>query len=238
MYDIIFCIFACPTIPKYKNQILKINETWGKEAIQYNYKMLYFFGEEETDLKGDEYIYLKSINNDYASASDKQNLGLKYIHENFDYKFVYICSTDTYVVIKNLIKFIINQDPYDNICIGGHGDTRKIESIPTYFHSGGGGIILSTNTVDKIYSQLENMNNEWKLLCHNTSNIYLINACDVALCYYLHKLNCNFIKRNDLFYHCNYNINGCHCNLKLNIIGCHDMSLKDFDDYTKILENQ
>ena len=41
MYDIIFCIFGCDTIPKYKNEILKINETWGKIALQYNIKLLY-----------------------------------------------------------------------------------------------------------------------------------------------------------------------------------------------------
>ena len=45
MYDIIFCIFGCDTIPKYKNEILKINETWGKIALQYNIKLLYFLGE-------------------------------------------------------------------------------------------------------------------------------------------------------------------------------------------------
>ena len=29
MYDIIICVFACDTKEKYRNEILKINETWG-----------------------------------------------------------------------------------------------------------------------------------------------------------------------------------------------------------------
>ena len=66
MYDIIFCIFACPTIPKYKNQILKVNETWGKEAIQHNCKMLYFFGEELFRLLGGGYP-LKGLRSNYFS---------------------------------------------------------------------------------------------------------------------------------------------------------------------------
>jgi hypothetical protein len=238
MYDIIFCIFGCPTIQYYKEQILKINETWGREAIKYNCKILYFFGEEDTDLKGDNYIYLKGINNDYESASHKQNLGLKYIHENFDYKFVYTCGTDTYVVVKNLIKFIVNQDQDDNICIGGHGNIRYINKEPIYFHSGGAGIILSKNSVNIIYSKLKNMFDDWKSLCSNNNVTYLISACDVAICYYLYKLDCKFIKRNDLFFGCSYSSNSCcYCNLKQNIISCHDMSLDDFDNYTYLLES-
>jgi hypothetical protein len=237
MYDIIFCIFGCPTIPHYKDQILKINETWGREAIKYNCKILFFFGEQDTDLKGDNYIYLKGINNDYESASHKQNLGFKYIHENFDYKFVYTCGTDTYVVVKNLIKFIVNQDQDDNICIGGHGDIRYINEEPIYFHSGGAGIILSKNSVNIIYSKLKNMFDDWKSLCCNNNVTYLISACDVAICYYLYKLDCKFIKRNDLFFGCSYSSNSCCCNLKQNIISCHDMSLDDFDNYTYLLES-
>ena len=238
IYDIIFCVFGCPTIPHYKNQILKINETWGREVIKYNCKILFFFGEEDTDLKSDNYIYLKGVNNDYESASDKQNLGLKYIHEKYDYKFVYICGTDTYVVVKNLIKFIVNQDPYDNICIGA-GDTRYINDEPIFFHLGGGGIILSTYSVNIIYLKLENMFNDWKKICYNNTNrtFNLIPACDVAICYYLFKSGCKFINRRDLFFVCPYY--SCYYNniLKLNIISCHNMTLDEFDNYTNFLES-
>ena len=103
MYDIIFCIFGCDTIPKYKNEILKINETWGKIALQYNIKLLYFLGEEKTELIVEQYVHLPNILNDHFSASDKKNLGLKYISDNYDTKLFFICGTDTYVNIKKLL---------------------------------------------------------------------------------------------------------------------------------------
>ena len=31
-FDLIFCIFGCDTIPKYRDEILKIEETWGKDV--------------------------------------------------------------------------------------------------------------------------------------------------------------------------------------------------------------
>jgi len=76
-FKLIINIFGCPTIEKYKNQILKINETWGKKALSLGVKVIFFFGEEKTDLIGDNYIYLPTLKNDYNSAPWKQYLGLK-----------------------------------------------------------------------------------------------------------------------------------------------------------------
>ena len=90
--DLIVCVFACATIQKYKDEILKIEETWGKRAAEKGVKVLYFLGEEPTDLIDNEkYIYLKNVENDVASAAHKQNLGLKYIYENYDAEFVFVC---------------------------------------------------------------------------------------------------------------------------------------------------
>lgn len=32
-YNIIFCVFACDTIENYRNEILKVKETWGKDLL-------------------------------------------------------------------------------------------------------------------------------------------------------------------------------------------------------------
>jgi hypothetical protein len=52
-YKLVINIFACATVEKYKNEILKINETWGKVAEELGIKVLFFLGEEQTDLKDD-----------------------------------------------------------------------------------------------------------------------------------------------------------------------------------------
>jgi hypothetical protein len=54
-------------------------------------------------------------------------------------------------------------------------------------------------------------------------------ACDVALCYYLKKLDCKFIIEDELFYHCNYLGKPCHDGFKEDIIACHSMSISDFE---------
>ena len=65
---IIFCIFGCATKYHYKQQILKIKETWGKHAIENHDEVLFFVGEEKTDLQGKDIIYLDGIQNDYYSV--------------------------------------------------------------------------------------------------------------------------------------------------------------------------
>jgi hypothetical protein len=242
-YDVIFCIFGCATIQRYKNQILKINETWGSTAKSYDLKVLFFLGEEKTDLIGPEYIYLKGVQNDLLSASQKQNLGLKYIYETHTCNFIYICGTDTYVVTKVLKEKLNDWDRNENICIGGHGEFRYVNGIETYYHSGGAGIIISFKTLSIIYSELDNMFQNW--ISENINHPQLDYACDVALCYYLKDKKCRFIKEDDLFFGCNYVGNPPyhpHCcrhqGLKTNIIACHYMSLSDFDKYTKILNSK
>ena len=62
---------------------------------------------EKTDLIDDKYIYLKDVKNDYKSASHKQNLGLKYIHDNYNFDYVIFISEIKYK-IKDLL-YIVNQ---------------------------------------------------------------------------------------------------------------------------------
>lgn len=237
-HDVIFCVFGCSTIRRYRDQILKINSTWGAKAKIENYKVLFFLGEEKSELQGDEYVYLKGVQNDYLSASYKQNLGLKYITDNFTFNYVHVCGTDTYVNINKLKIYLRMYNSDDNICIGGHGCYRKINHIDWYYHSGGPGFIISRCAVNKIKYLLHNMVNDWKKIINShTSTPELIFACDLALCYYLKIHDCNLIKDDESFFHCNHKGFPCHPgrNLGINIVACHNMSLSDFDDYTNIL---
>ena len=86
-YDILFLVFGCDTIEKYRNEILKIEETYGQ--IIYNnprMKLLFFLGEEVV-LEGPQYIHLPGVKNDYLSASYKQWYGLQYAMSNYKFKY-------------------------------------------------------------------------------------------------------------------------------------------------------
>jgi hypothetical protein len=229
--DLIICVFGCDTIEKYRNEILKINETWGSTFV----KILFFLGEEEY-LQGENYIHLKDVKNDYLSASYKQFLGLKYIYENYKPKFVFVCGTDTYININKLLKYIEQFNSNSNLYIGGHGCKRQVKEKYLYFHSGGAGFILSFGCLSKLYPLLNNAVEKWLEICPQ----HLIYACDVAISYYLQELDTTVLIDNDSFWNCNYKgmvgSYSCHSNINIQkIITCHNMSLSDFDEFSSYL---
>ena len=233
-YKLVINMFACATIEKYKQEILKINETWGKKA---GIKLLFFLGEEQTDLEGPNYIYLKGVSNDYTSASFKQNLGLKYIYENYNADFVFTCGTDTFVNIDNMLSYIATFDKNKNLYIGGHGSTRMVDGNELYFHSGGAGFIMTNKALSAIYLDLYDMYEKWILFCAPE----LRDSCDVAIAYFLKRVNTEVVK-NKNFYSCNYrgycynNTYKC-CDIENieNMITCHHMNMEDFDEYSLLI---
>jgi hypothetical protein len=240
-------VFACATIEKYKNEILKINETWLIDAEKMGVKVLFFLGEEVTDLIGDNYIYLPNVKNDYMSASWKQYLGFKYIYENYNAKFIFTCGTDTFINIKNLLLYLDTfKDDERKLYIGGHGGKwppKHIMGIDVYFHCGGAGFIVTNNILEELYPIIDELQNQWMGICENDNNIkYLLYACDVSISYFLIKYvtDVQFIK-NDYFYNCNYlgylkHYACCVHIINTNtIITCHNMSLVDFDNFQKIV---
>jgi len=250
-FKLVVCVFACATIEEYKNEILKIEKTWGKRATENNVKVLYFLGEEETELKDDsKYIYLKNVGNDYQSAIDKQNLGLQYIHNNFNVDFVFCCGTDTYINIDQLLLYVDKFDSKNYMYIGGHGDFRTLKNKPYYFHCGGAGFIITSACLSKIYSGLSTIKEEWEKICIESNHGDLIPACDVALSYYLQNIigeDLQIVENKQQFFGCNYKGVVHHkgvglfmcCNNIINLntlISCHCMTPVDFDDFTKILE--
>jgi hypothetical protein len=199
---------ACATEPAYKNEILTIEKTWGERALKLGVKVLYFLGEEQTDLVDDKkYIYLKNVGNDYHSVIDKQNLGLKYIHDNYQTEFIFVCGTDTYINIDNMLLYINSFDSSKPLFIGGHGDYRTLRNKPYYFHCGGAGFIITGVCLNYIYSTLTSIKDEWHNICIESSREDLISACDVALSYYLQNIigaDLQIIENKQQFFGCNY----------------------------------
>jgi hypothetical protein len=239
-YDLIINVFACPTIEKYKNQILKINETWGYTAEKNGVKVLFFFGEEKTDLIGENYIYLPNVKNDHESASWKQYLGFKHIYENYNAKFIFSCGTDTFINIEKILIYL-DIFKYDKkLYIGGHISTRNVDNKCINYYSGGSGFIITNKILEELYPQLDYMQNQWRIICENNLIKYLIVACDVSIAYFLANINGVENITNNYFYPCNYLGYPCHINrINIdNIITCHNMSLDDFDNFQKIVENK
>lgn len=245
-FDLVICTFACDTVDKYRNQILKINETWGREAESHpNVKLLYFLGEEKTSLVGSQYINLPDVKNDYTSCSYKQFLGLKHIYENYKPKFIICIGTDTYINIPKLLKYLSLFNHTQNIYIGGHGDSRTILGKNIYYHSGGPGFVITQECLRLLYPKLETLMDDWSDVCSKNDfkvpNYDFRAACDVAIAYYLQmpEINSYVIKTNDLsFSNCNYKGHPCHqhvVNMKDSIC-CHLMSPNDFDEFTQILK--
>ena len=175
-----------------------------------------------------------------------------------------MCGTDTYVNIKKLLIYLKNFNHNDNLYIGGHGYHKQFGQYIFYHHDGGAGIILSRECLKKIYYMLEDMFSEWKFVCDINNRNDAIVGCDIALGYFiqLEHINSTIIKNNEAFFRCNYKgisplnqegqccikytkpteyqwcVNEERCPIKLeNIITCHNMSLSDFDEFTKILED-
>ena len=244
-YDIIFIVYGCDSINKYKNQIIKMKEIYDKIDNAFkNIKILYFLDNKHSDsLEDKNIIHIKNLNNDYISASYKQWFGLNYVYKYFNTKFVMCIGTDTFINIPKLLNFLKKFNPEENLYIGGHGCHRKILNTKIYFHSGGPGFILSKVCLNKIHPYISNINifmDEWIKLCNISKSEYLIYACDVAMGYLAQRSDINsIIKKEKGFYHCNYKGFPCHINMFSyeNIISCHNMSLNDFDNFNTILKN-
>lgn len=239
-YRLIIAIYGCVTENFYKQQIVKINNTWANQ-LNDKVKMIYFLGEEKSsDFTGDTYVYLPNVNNDYLSASYKQNLGLKYIYENYKTDFILCCGTDTFLNIPKLLVFLDQFNPTDNVYIGGHGCNRVIGDKSYHFHSGGPGFILSYNCLERIYPICGELTEKWIDVCRNNNVETLYSCCDVAISYFLQVyVNATLVKTHGLsFIHCNYKGHPCHfgqVNMS-EIVSCHNMSLQDFDDFYDILQ--
>jgi len=236
---LLIMVMACATVPKYYDYIRKIEQTWGKRALQLGVKVLYFLGEEPTDLVGDQYVYLKGVANDYLSASYKQNLGLLYIRNHYQDHWVYCCGSDTYVNVDKMLQLVNKYDYQERVMIGGHILSRQTLYQNLISFSGGGGLILSMAAIESVAHQLENMVSNWTILCQHVGCPYLIPACDICLGYYVEQHKGHLICYQNRFTGCNHRGEPSCCVNKTRhqrIIACHYMTPSDFDDFHSILD--
>jgi hypothetical protein len=244
--DLVILAFACYTVDAYRRQIETINDTWGRVCSKYaSIRLFYFLGEEKRpgfdDTATVRYVNLPGVADDYMSASYKQFLGLKYVHENVRAKYVICIGTDTYLNVPKLLTYVRTFDYTARLYIGGHGCVRQVGDSSYYFHSGGPGFILTHGAVQAIYDDLATLVGDWTRVCNANGVGHLTTACDVAVSYYVQQpsKNVTVVKTGDLsFLHCNYIGFPCHPHQvkASDIISCHLMSRDDFYHFTRILE--
>ncbi len=238
----VICVFGCVTIPKYAEELRKINSTWGSQPVC-DLKILFFLGEERSsEFIGDQYVYLTGVSNDYMSASYKQFLGLKHVYEQHNPEFVMCCGTDTFINIPKLLQFLNRFNANDKLYIGGHGDTRDILGKQYYFHSGGAGFVLSRAALAAFYPLCDTAVDRWIDVCLQWGEQNRKPACDLAMSYLL-QTQLNDVKTikadENTFLGCNYTGWPCHQgNVRIdNIITCHSMTLQDCDNFYRILQH-
>jgi len=235
------CVYACDKLDKYKQQILKIQGTWGRTAREHQIPVLFFLGEQRTDLVGEEYVNIPGVADDYESASYKQFLGLHHIAQHYQPEFVLCCGTDTYPNLPKMVQWLEQFDPNESLYLGGHGCKRQFGDRILPFHSGGPGFILSRTAMERCKPDFASLMPDWKEYCRQTGKEDLIPACDVAIAHFvvLPHVDAKVVSHNEGFFHCNYKGMPCHPNQPQvqHILSCHLMSLQDFDTFTRLLED-
>jgi hypothetical protein len=235
MTDLVIGVFACHTVPRYMEEIRKINETW--KTYSDNVTVLFFLGGEPTEeFSGPSYIYNKTLGNDYISASYKQYYGLKYIYENYKPKFVFMCGSDTFINVPKLLRYLRILNHEEPLYIGGHGDHRKLGEKDIYFHSGGAGFVVTVPCLTLLYPVLSTAVDRWIDICKENNAGNLTHGCDVGIAYFIAETHTVVVKKEGLF-SCSYMGTRC-CKGKVSpgkIITCHDMRPTDFTEFDTIL---
>lgn len=184
---LIIGLLATSVNKKYRDQILACRSTWVPESEELGVPVKFFGGSNihpETPV-----INLSGVLDDYSSASYKQFVGLKYLYENHPSDFYFFGGTDNYIIPKRMLDFVNSFDPTELLYMGGHGWNRNIDGKSVYFHSGGGGFILS-HALMKILYERNFLSFDtiplWRNVCQGGIE-YLKDACDVAMAYILDK---------------------------------------------------
>ena len=197
----VFCIYACATLDRYKKQILMIQETWGKRAEELGAKVFYFLGEQKTELEGPQFIYLPGIKNDFESMSHKQIKGLQYIHDNYDAEYVFVSGADLFVNVDVLLSEISLYNSKNPVYMGAGYDVALYRSFgqTTYnYHNSGTGVVITNKLLTDLYPLLDEMYATWKLI-NKKNKQSLQNARDIMFGYFISKYTNTFFVTNPLF---------------------------------------
>jgi len=233
---LIIIIFACATIPRYKEEIQTIEQTWGHTARASGIPVFYFLGEEQTDLQGPQYIYLNGVKNDYQSASYKQFLGYQCVLRQCNPDTIFCAGTDTFINIPKLQQLVSLINPESAFLVGNSGTLKEFGPFKGDYFSGGCGLLTTRETHRRIIGFTSFIVDQWINIC-NEFHSNLSCACDVVLSFLCHYCSVQFLQCMNM-YEFPYNmydpIQGTINQSEL--ISCHTMSKDDFLTFNAILQ--
>jgi len=233
-------VYGCATKPRYLEELQSIDETYKKHCDA-NGVPLYVFLEEQAGVEKPHYIRLPGVPDTYESNVPKTFLGLKWMMEHVtDLQSVLVIGTDSYPNIPKLLRYLKTLDTTQPLYIGGHGGTVPVYGEETYFHSGGGGFVLTRPLLDQLYPLLAFIPRNWSNLCMNTTFYKLMGAGDVAAAYYIYR-TCKY----EIVYTPGVSFSGCDhrgypCHIGVQepktILCCHLMTRDKMLEFTSLLE--
>src|SRR5665648_420687 len=187
MTRLAIAVYACMTVARYKAEGEACLNSWVKQAEVLDVPVLLYVGSASIPTLGqeDHFVVMPNTADDYQSATDKSWFGLMDIHRRYNPDFVFLCGSDTFPIVKKLVKMLDQYDPLQSLYIGGHGWTRIVRPANTqsfYFHSGGAGFLLTLPLVNQMVPWYPKIIPEWINICKQHAHMHdLPGACDVAL---------------------------------------------------------
>jgi hypothetical protein len=238
-------VLATTINKKYVDQLKACRRTWVLDCAKNNVPVC-FFGGSHVDVDN-PIINLPNTTEDLNGNINKQFLGLRYLYENHPADFYYFVSTETYVVVDQVLAQLKTLESPDLYYIGGHGDLRKIMGKDVYFHSGGSGFILSRALMEKMYHDNflhESIADLWnKVIQHPETTGLTSYAAQVTIAHIIDTYypTTKIIKDNRYYACNNYGFMytdtfKCCRNVDMNnILSCHYMDPTMMDEYYQYL---
>ncbi len=151
-----------------------IRQTWGAKALEHEsiVDVLYTYGQWDRDLKGEVERHGDKLDinhrEDYFKTSGKSVKTLKYVHENFEFDYVFRTNLSSYIHVDKLVEYVQDK-PRENFYHGilaGHPHKKDVTFVS------GAGFFLSKDVV--------------QLVAENIGQIELNTIDDIGLAAFLH----------------------------------------------------
>lgn len=165
----------------------KLTEFSLKTWVNFNNVLIFTDKENVNDNR-----FVKITNrDDYHSNAVKCILGFRYMFEHFKESDFYVfIDNDTYLNVNNLQNFLINKDPKELKAYGNILNTWTDTSL--YYLSGGAGIVLTHETMRRLYDVLEKDEREFECTkSEHPSVIY--DYSDVTLGFHMKEIGVEII---------------------------------------------
>ena len=157
------------TEDKIKDQALPVWNNWAKychksrfvlnamnltNILKYSNNKSYFSNEDEYKMILNLPIMHLNIIENYDRMAEKVLLSVKKSFDEYhdEYKWFLLVDDDTFIFVNHLYNFILNRSYDDPVTYGYNFKTL----VPTGYHSGGGGILMTYEAIKRISKNIEN----------------------------------------------------------------------------------